>query len=200
MERFTFVSTSVNLTCLTCVLLETMYAHTHRCLSPVFQCYEDKIWFVTQHFPNKNMLKNQKKERFWGVGGKVYLEYSKVLKLHFCTIAVQKRKVLFPSWTMTIKFMHVLEAWEIQLKNKILISWTYKYIHWNESKDSSSMTELYSPEEGVQLPQRFATLHLLLHVIVLYIFMCWEGGDLRVLAEKYCSQRKQIKVLCQWSF
>ena len=55
-----FVCTSVNLIC-SCSAWNYVCAYTHKCLSPVFQCYDDKIWLVTQHFLNKNMLKKNKK-------------------------------------------------------------------------------------------------------------------------------------------
>ena len=37
-----------------------VWACTRICLSPVFQCYDDKIWFATQHFLNKNTLEKKK--------------------------------------------------------------------------------------------------------------------------------------------
>ena len=53
----TLVCTSVNLTCL-CSAWNYACAYTHKCLSHVFQCYDDKIWFVTQQCLIKNMFKN----------------------------------------------------------------------------------------------------------------------------------------------
>ena len=40
-------------------------AYMHKRLSPVFQCYDDKIWFVTQHCLNKNMFKKKRKKAWY---------------------------------------------------------------------------------------------------------------------------------------
>ena len=59
----TFVCTSVNLTHL-CSAQNYVCAYTHKCLSPVFQCSDDKIWLVTQHCLNKKYVQKKQKKRW----------------------------------------------------------------------------------------------------------------------------------------
>ena len=55
-----------------CSAWNCVCAYTHKCLSHVFQCYDDKIQLVTQHCLNKNMWKKNLLLFFLIERGKTY--------------------------------------------------------------------------------------------------------------------------------
>ena len=78
-------------------------AYTHKCFSPVFQCYDDKIWFVNQHCLNKNMLTKKKKLKHWFFY--FILKEIRAIQKHFCLpsvlfwcVVLNVQSVCFQKW------------------------------------------------------------------------------------------------------